>query len=201
MRMDYVRATQVAARIGQRLAFVLGAVGLFVNPMLTVIAVFIWITAAAEAGSVETTAILKGETVHRAMVTQFESLLTTATLADAAERLLAGAQVDFPVLDDGRVVGVLTRTGLIAGLARGGPRVLVSDVMVSTFESAVPGEALDAALARLRVNATHTAPVLDEGRVIGLLTLDNVAELLAVRGAVRIADAGRSARGGGVPSS
>ncbi len=73
---------------------------------------------------------------------------------------------------------------------------MVRDVMVSTFESAVPGEALDAALARLRTNATHTAPVVNEGRVIGLLTLDNVAELLAVCGAGRtgrLADAGLSA--------
>jgi Zn-dependent protease len=65
MRTDYVRATQSAARIGQRLAFVLGAVGLFINPTLTLIAVFIWMTAAAEAGSVEAAALLKGETVRR----------------------------------------------------------------------------------------------------------------------------------------
>lgn len=185
MRMNYVSATQTAARVGRSIALVLGTLGLFVNPMITLIAVFIWITAAAEAGSVEATALLKGTTVRQAMVTQFESLPTTATLAEAAERLLAGAQVDFPVLEDGRLAGILTRTGLIAGLARGGQQVLVRDAMVSAFESATPGEALDAVLARLRVHVTHTAPVLDEGRVIGLLTLDNVGELLAVRGALR----------------
>ena len=50
MRMDFVRATQSAARIGQRIAFVLGALGLYVNPMLTLIAVFIWITAESGGG-------------------------------------------------------------------------------------------------------------------------------------------------------
>src|SRR5574339_1299622 len=40
MRLDYVRATQIAATIGQGLAFLLGSIGLFSNPFLLFIALF-----------------------------------------------------------------------------------------------------------------------------------------------------------------
>ncbi|MGZ9167216.1 MAG: site-2 protease family protein, partial [Anaerolineales bacterium] len=43
MRMDYVRATQIAANVGQGLAFLFGLFGLFNNPFLLFIAFFVWI--------------------------------------------------------------------------------------------------------------------------------------------------------------
>jgi Zn-dependent protease len=53
LRMNYVRATQIAARIGQALAVVFGIVGLFGNPMLIFIAFFIYQGAQQEAAVVQ----------------------------------------------------------------------------------------------------------------------------------------------------
>src|SRR5437016_9212220 len=57
MTMNYARATQVAAWIGQGLAFVFGFIGLFSNPMLIFIAFFIFLGAQQEAAIDETRAL------------------------------------------------------------------------------------------------------------------------------------------------
>ena len=49
-RKDYARATQIAASIGQGIAIFFGVVGLFYNPLLLFIALFVWIGATQEAG-------------------------------------------------------------------------------------------------------------------------------------------------------
>jgi Zn-dependent protease len=48
-RMGYVRATEIAAKIGQGVAFALGFVGLLYNPMLIFIAIFVYLAASGEA--------------------------------------------------------------------------------------------------------------------------------------------------------
>ena len=48
-RLTYLAATQGAARVGQAGAVLLGAYGLFANPLLVLIAVFVWMAAGEEA--------------------------------------------------------------------------------------------------------------------------------------------------------
>ena len=48
LRLPFVRATRIAARIGQGMAVLFGLLGLFGNPMLLLVAVFVWLGAAQE---------------------------------------------------------------------------------------------------------------------------------------------------------
>src|SRR5438477_5192142 len=104
------------------MAVLFGLVGLLVgNLFLVVIALFVWAGAAAEAGMVQFKAGLAGVPVERAMIRDFAALAPDDTLAAAARRVVDGFQHDFPVAADGKVVGVLPRDGLLAGLAQAGP--------------------------------------------------------------------------------
>lgn len=183
-RMAYKRATQIAAATGQAISLLLGVVGLFANPMLVFVALFVWIGAAQEAGAVELREALHGVPVRRAMLTEFVVLQPYDTLGYAAEQILAGSQQDFPVLDGDRVVGVLTREGLIAGLARLGAQGSVADAMARSFESADDREALETAFERMQSSGSRAMPVLHGERLVGLLTTENVAELLMIRDAL-----------------
>src|SRR5512137_1095704 len=109
LRMDYARATRIAASIGQGMAFLFGAAGLFGNPMLILIAFFVWIGAAHEAAAVQMKSTLGGCLVREAMLTDFRTLSPRETLGQAVRLLLAGSQQDFPVVDNGQVVGMLSR--------------------------------------------------------------------------------------------
>jgi Zn-dependent protease/CBS domain-containing protein len=186
LRQDYVQATRTAAGIGQGFALLLGLLGLFSNPFLVFIALFVWIGAAAELGAVQTKAALTGYPVQAAMITHFDLLAADDTLATASEALLAGSQVDFPVVDaSGLLVGVLTRSDLIRGLTAGGPSATVETTMTRRFARADPSEMLQGALARLEGSECTCIPVVRSGRVLGILTMENVGELMMLRDAVR----------------
>jgi Zn-dependent protease len=185
MRMGDMRATQVAARTGQGLALLLGLIGFFGNPVLVFIAVFVWMGAAAEASTSLMKAALSGTSVGRVMITEFETLAPTDTLQDALSHVVAGFQHDFPVLDGGRVVGVLTRTDLTKGLAQKGADASVAVAMNTGFDTADPAEMVESAVQRLQVSGCPAMPVVRGGELVGILTMDNVAELLMFRTALR----------------
>ena len=183
-RMEYTRATHVAAGIGQGAAFIFGFVGLFTNPFLIFIAFFVWIGAAQESSMVQMKSSLGGIPISRAMITDFHTLAPQNTLADAIDLTLTGAQKDFPVVEGDRVVGVLTQTDLLGALAKSGPGVEVADVMQRDFAMADASEMLETAFQRLGACACRTAPVSSQGRLVGLVTMDNIGEFLAIQGAL-----------------
>jgi Zn-dependent protease len=128
-RMEYTRATQRAAAIGQGMAVLLGFIGLQGNRMLIFIALFVWIGAGQEASMVQMKSALAGIPLRRAMLTHFRALTPTSTLGDAIDLLLTGSQQDFPVVVNGRVEGMLTRSDLVKALTRSGRDASVRDVM------------------------------------------------------------------------
>ncbi|HET7038490.1 MAG TPA: site-2 protease family protein, partial [Gemmatimonadales bacterium] len=114
-RLPYPRATRIAAGAGQLMAVLFGFMGLMGgNPFLLFIALFVYLGAQGEAQQVELRLAIDGVTVGHAMMTRFTALPATATLGDAAQELLAGAQQDFPIVaDGGRLVGLLSRAVLV----------------------------------------------------------------------------------------
>ncbi len=184
-KKDYVRATQIAATIGQGMALVFGFVGLFTNPFLLFIALFVWIGAAQEASAVQMKSAISGIPVQLAMLREFHTLSPHDRLTRVINFILAGSQQDFPVADDGRVVGVLTRSDLLVALAKQGKDATVAEVMQREFQTVEANEMLESAFVRLQTCACHTLPVVRNQQIVGLLTLDNVGEFLMIEFALR----------------
>ena len=195
LRMDYVKATQIAASIGQAIAMVLGFLGLFSNPFLVFIAFFVWLGAAQEASQVQIRSALSDTPVSRAMLTDFRTLTPTDSLALAAGHVLAGFQQDFPVCEGTRLVGILTRSRLITGLAEKGESSQVGELAETNFESVSPNDLLTAALPRLQESSLQALVVLDQGKLVGLLTAENLGELLMIREALKQSGSARAPLG------
>ena len=190
LRMDYVRATGIAARIGQALALVFGLGGLFAgHPILVFVALFVWMGAAAEAGAVELKSALAGIPVSWVMVSDFRTVAPSDPLRRGLDHVLAGFQQDFPVVDGGRVVGVLTRAALMQGLARDGAEGSVAASMSAAVTVADPDELVELALERGQVASASMLPVMRDGVLIGLLTVENVGEFMMGRAALKDAPA------------
>jgi Zn-dependent protease len=179
-RLEYTRATHLAAMVGQGMALLFGLVGLFANPFLLFIALFVWIGAAQEAGMVQMKSSFAGIPVRTVMITDFDTLHPSEPLQRAVDLVLRGFQQDFPVVEEGRAVGILTRSALIHGLSSGGVHAPVSQRMTPEFETAEANEMLESAFARLQACGCHTAVVRHEGRVVGLLTMDNLGEFVMI---------------------
>ena len=201
MRMDYVRATNIAASIGQGMAWVFGFLGLFTNPFLMFIALFVWMGAAAEAGQAQMKSALAGLPVSRVMMTDFRALEPGDTLARAVEHILAGCQQDFPVVDGERVAGVLTRGDLLTGLAKRGQFAPVADVMQRNVCAAEADEMVESVLARLQEHDCKVLPVTRNGELAGLLTTENLGEYMMIQSALgEAASESRSSRRSTQPS-
>jgi Zn-dependent protease/CBS domain-containing protein len=197
IRMDYTRATQLAATIGQGMAFFFGLIGLFFNPFLIFVALFVWIGAGQEAAMSQMKSALGGIPLERALITEFRTLSPDDSLAQAVALLLSGSQQDFPVMDGSTVVGILTRADLLKALAGQTLQARVSDVMRREFLVADASEMIDVVFQRLQGHDCRTILVVRRGNLAGLLTMDNVGEFLSVQAAVgegRNARIGRSLR-------
>ena len=185
-QMSYARATQIAATVGQGFAFVFGFIGLLFNPFLIFIALFVYIGASQEAALAQMKDVSRRFPVSSAMVREFRTLSEDATLQEAVDALLATSQHDFPVVNDtGNVVGLLTRQDLIAALRKNDPALRVGDVMRRDIPTVTTGTRFEDAFRIMQECNCPAVPVLDRmKRLVGLLTPENVTELMMVQSAM-----------------
>jgi Zn-dependent protease/CBS domain-containing protein len=184
-RLGYARGTRIAAGVGQAVAFALGLLGLFGNPLLIFIALFVYMGAASEASAAQMRDASRGMIASDAAETRFQALPPTATVEDAVEGLLSSSQHDFPVVDGaGRLRGVVTRDDMIRSLRERGPDAPVLEVMRRDIPVAHHRQPLDEALRTMREGGHPAVGIVDgEGRLVGLITPENVGELMMVQAA------------------
>lgn len=184
-RMEFTQATHIAARIGQGIAYLFGLLGLFTDPFLLFIALFVWIGAEQESAMAHMHTWVGNIPVGRVMVRDFRSLQPDDPLTDAVEHTLSGWQYDFPVVFGDHVLGILTREDMLKALARGGAGGRVRDAMRRDVPIADSYDMLEHTLPMFHECHCRSLPVEHDGRLVGMLTMDNVGEFLAVQSALR----------------
>jgi CBS domain-containing protein len=188
LRMEYVRATQVAASIGQGIAFIFGFIGLFTNPFLLFIALFVWIGASQEASMVQVRDSISGIPVTRAMQTDFRTLSPDDRLSQVVALILSGSQHDFPIVDaTGRIAGILDRDTFMKALTEHGQSAPVMDFIRTDLPVVDSYEMLEPVLLRLQESGSKTLPVTHGGQLVGLITMENITEFLMIRSALQTA--------------
>ena len=130
---------------------------------------------------------LGGIPVSRAMLTSFQTLSPQDTLNRAVELILAGSQQDFPVVENGQVTGLLTRSDLVSTLAQQGQATPVAEIMRRDFVVVDAYDMLETAFARLQECGCPILPVTRNGNLVGLITSENVGEFLMIQAALKSA--------------
>jgi stage IV sporulation protein FB len=186
IRLGHVRATEIAATIGQWAAFGLGFIGLFYNPILIFIAIFVYLAAASEAQMVSLRAMSRDVPVTAAMMTQFVTLTGDEHIDAAVQTLLQTSQTAFPVVDvNHRLIGVVGRGEMIRALRDLGPTAPVSAVMATDIPTIERSHRLEEAFRLLQERSVPAVGVVDvAGRLIGLVTSETVGEMLMVQRAL-----------------
>lgn len=174
------KATRIAAFIGQGFAFALGFLGLFGNPILVFIAIFVYIAASGEAQMTVASEAARGLSVADAMETRIAAIAWGADLGEAVETLLATSQDQFPVVAaDGRFMGLLDRSDIIEALKaddRSAPIAPHVQRDAPTVSAAAP---LDETIEKFA--GASAMGVLDaEGGLVGLLTRQSIGEIMLI---------------------
>lgn len=185
-KFGYVKATEIAAWIGQLVAFGLGFFGLLYNPILIFIAIFVYLAASSEAHMVALRAVSRGVPVSVAMRTQFTTLVPRAHIDEAVHALLQTEQGEFPVVDDGgKPVGVLGRADLIRAIKTLGPDASVADAMNAELPVISHRATLEQAFKILQQKSAPAVGVIDRaGMLIGLVTNDTISEMMMLQNAL-----------------
>lgn len=185
-RMGYVAATETAATVGQFLAILLGVAGLFTNPMLLFIALFVFLGAQQEALQVQMKSVLNGVPVREAMRTHFLSLYRDEGVAAAVKEFLAGNQHDFPVVDEcHRICGMVYSADILSNLNDDPRTVLIGEIMQTDCGFVAANAMLEDALKAMHDRDCSVLPVVQAGRVVGLISLENIGAFLMIQSAVR----------------
>jgi stage IV sporulation protein FB len=114
------------------------------------------------------------------MMTQFRTLSHGATVRDAANLMLSTSQQDFPIVHGDQVIGLLARNAVLRGMAHDGANSYVAGFMQREFPSVPPDQDL-AEVLPLMAHSGACVLVMQDGRLLGLLSSDNLSQFLLLR--------------------
>lgn len=185
LSMSRGKATQIAARIGQALAVLFAFLGLLGNPILILIAIFVFFAASAEAYSANMRDFARGRSAQDAMITRYESLTPQSSLDEAGKLLLATTQQEFPVVDlNGHLLGFVTRQSLVESLQQGQGSASVKTALIGNVPTKTLQTPLENIVGALESRSAPAVGITDSsGRLVGYITLENLAEFFMLRSA------------------
>ncbi|QCR23877.1 site-2 protease family protein [Pontibacter sp. SGAir0037] len=183
-KLGRVRATQIAANLGQFLAIFFAFIGFFYNPFLILIGAFVFFGAYSENIMVQHLDFLRGHKVREGMMTTFLTLAPTDTIRHALDKLLMGSDQDFLVEQDGQVLGTLTRMQLIQAVKEEKMQAVVTEIMTTEFCRFEAKDKLAKAYTELQRSKAPLCPVFDNGRLVGVINSENINEFIMIKSAL-----------------
>ncbi len=176
MRKDYSEATRLAADVGKLLAIGFIVIGFFYNWWLILIGIFVFSGASSEAEAAALSSSLSEIPVRNLMITDYRTISPNEPFTAVVEKSLHTFQNDFPVVSDGRFVGILTRSSVIEALHHRMHESKVGDIARSSFPTIQPDEMAADALSRMRTSRVTVAPVEKDGTLLGIITIEKLLE-------------------------
>jgi Zn-dependent protease/CBS domain-containing protein len=177
MHMPRVRATHIAATVGQAMAILFGVVGVFTGQwMLLFIAMFVYLGAQAESHMVEMRSLFKGVRARDAMITRFLTAQPDDSIRAVVEESSASHQRNFPVLNGRAPLGVVLHRDLIAALAKSDGHARVADIMRRDVLVVQDSDPLDRVIDQMQSLGQPLALVARNGELVGLLSEEHIGQ-------------------------
>jgi len=177
---DRVKATSIAASIGQFIALIFFFLGLTFNVFLIFIALFVFLGAYGENKMVQQTALLRGHRVHEAMLTNITFLSPDDSMEKVKSLILSGTEKDFVVRSNGKAVGVLSHDQIMKNA--GNQTSKVKEYMDTSFKTLNRQDPLQDVMRMVEKGKTHFFPVTNkEGELAGAIDLTNLNEFMVLQ--------------------
>ena len=177
--IDPAAATRRAVSISHALAMLLMVAGLFSDTWLTMVGLIIFSAAQLEERAVVFQSVLDNVRLEEVMLTDFATLSPADTLEDALDKAVHSLQDDFPVVRGSDMVGVISRQRILEALRVDG-NGYVQAVMNKLFEVSIRQESLASAFRKLTARNLSIIPVVEEERLVGIVTLQNLMHSMSL---------------------
>lgn len=178
-QLDISSATRRAVSISTAIAMVLIFAGLFSDSWLTMIGVIIFSAAQLEERALVFQSVLDNVRLEEVMLTDFATLSPADTLEDALEKAVHSLQDDFPVVRGSDMVGVISRQRILDALRAEG-NGYVQAVMSKIFDVSLRNDSLGSAFRKLTARSSSIIPVVEEQRLVGIVTLQNLMHSMSL---------------------
>ncbi len=179
----YAQATQTAATAAKFLALAMGVLGLFGNPILILIALFVYVAATSESKMTAMSEALRGVYVRNLMTEDVETVSPVATVEELTQRMMFERHTGYPVVDStGAVVGIVTLSDVRDLDPHSRHEVRVRDVMTEDVLSVDPDEEAFEALMTISRNNVGRVVVLEDDDLVGVISRSDVMKALDVAG-------------------
>lgn len=179
-RMNFVKATQLAASIGKQLAIVMAIVGIFINPFLILIAIFVYMGADQESKIVLVNTLLEGINVQDIMTREVKTVSPTDSVISVLKIMFKHKHMGYPVYQNENLLGIITFHDLsnIPEDKRDLPveRFMTKDVMVTS-----PEESVSTILEKLNLSNVGRFPVIEDGKLVGIISKTDIMKAMEIR--------------------
>jgi len=183
--LSYRRATTIAATVGQGMAILFILVGLKLSFWLVLIGIFIFIGAEGEDRSVRMKSVLKGLNVENVMRREFTVLAPTDPVSRGVELICQTGQDDFPVIENGQLVGIVTRPELLEAVNKLGADTSVSEIMDPDVTVVSAHDTVTRVYEEIISGANASVVVVDGARLVGMLSPENINRYLLVQSSIK----------------
>lgn len=160
------------------------------SPWLIMGGFFVFIGAQLEDQGVMFQSVVETVRMRDVMLTDFDTLSPSDTLSDALYKAIHSLQDDFPVVRGPNLVGVVSRQGIVQALRQEG-NGYVQSIMSRAFQVAQPDDSLGVLIRRIGSGRLSLIPVAESGRVVGIVTWQNLSSSMGL-----LAEYRRLERGG-----
>jgi len=178
-RVNFIKATQIAAETGKALAIAMGVIGLFANPWLILIALFIYMGANEEEKAVLIENVLKKIKIAEIMTPNPVYVTPETRTGEVLEMMLKYKHLGYPVVENGKLVGIVTLNDVAKA-----KDALVRDVMTREVITINPEESAFKAFRLMNERNVGRLPVVENGKLVGIVSRTDLVRTLEVLGAI-----------------
>lgn len=179
-RMNFIRATELAANIGKQLAILMAVIGIFINPFLILIAVFVYLGAEQEYNAVMTNTLLEGIYVKDIMTREVKTVNPSNTVGDVLKLMFQHKHMGYPVTLDGELRGIVTFHD-ISKVPENRRNEPVEEFMTKNVITTTPDEEIASTLEKINMNNVGRLPVYENNQLIGIISRTDIVKVLDIR--------------------
>lgn len=180
----FTKATQIAAEVGKGFAVILGLVGLLMlNIFYIGLAFFIYIGAVGEAQQTVIKTAFEGVTVHDIMTPAsiLDTVSSEMTITDLLEQMFTQRHTGYPVVDEGRLVGIVTLNDAHEIISAERDAFTVADAMSTDLLTISPESDAMEAFTEIHRHEVGRLLVTDErGELVGLISRTDLVTALNI---------------------
>jgi Zn-dependent protease len=180
-RVDFAKATRIAALTGQAIAIVFFALGFLYSPTLVFIGLLVFLGGQYEYALVDTLQLLSSYTVRHVLIHEIPTLDNLWTVNQAAAQLLDTQNKNFIVMSNSKPVGTVNRDEIIKAANRNEPGATVDQIKNTTLTYVDPTLPLDEAFRLMRDKQVSILLVNSHNELDGIVDEENIAEFIRLK--------------------